>query len=151
MSRVLKCRYPFPAQDPPVTMPESCAGRCPNAEPRILWQHARIKRDDQELLAALWSFARWFYDEPDDQIAEQVGYAAELYTRRNHEGTCIPKTLLFAHYKLLQLDPYAATLKLTDVARAAIRGQEVPSWPDGESASCPAWNQMFAGYGARYE
>lgn len=150
-SRILKCRYPFPAQDPPVTMPEPCSAKCPNADAAILAQHASTDPGDEELQATLWSFARWFYDEPDDLIAAQVRYAAQLYTRSDSDGTCIPKTILFAHYKNLQFNSDGPPLKLSNHARAAIRGELVPSWPDGEPASGTTWNQMFEGYSLGYD
>ncbi len=148
---IVRCRYPFPAQDPPVVMPEACSAKCPNADAKALARHAKIARGNKQLLEALWSFARWFYDEPDEAIAEQVRYAAELYTRPDHAGTCIPKTILFAHYKHLQFNSYGPALKVTAAAHAAARGETVASWPDGELASGRTWNEMFASYGARYD
>ena len=92
-------------------------------------------------------FAKWFFAESED-LEEPIRYAADLYTREDHSGTCIPKTLLFAYYKLLQFDAAPA---ISETARAAIRGELVHSWPDGEIRSGPTWDQMFREYTSQYE
>lgn len=131
-------------------MPEPCSAKCPNYDARRLRQHSRIKLDDPELLAAIVSFAEWFYA-PGQDLEEQVHYAAELYTRRDHDGTCVPKTILFAHYKHLQFTSYGEPLQPSEAARAALRGETVASWPDGELASGATWNEIFGVYSSRYE
>ena len=130
-------------------MPESCSAKCPLYEAAALEEHARISPDDPELLATIRSFAEWFYAKGKD-VEAQVRYAAQLYTREDHDGTCIPKTLLFAHYKQLQFDVYGAP-DLTPFARAAVKGRPVASWPDGYEASCTTWAEMFREYSRRYD
>lgn len=148
--RILRCRFPFPDQEPPVRMPEPCSDKCPNYDAETLRRHNKIKRDDRELQDALRSFANWFY-EPGQDLEEQIRFAAELYTREDHSGTCIPKTILFMHYKHLQFSSYK-TLTLSEKAKAAIKGAPAASWPDGEPASgATTWNQMFASYSHRYD
>lgn len=60
-ARILACCFPFPPQDPPALMPEPSTAKCPVADMKLLEEHTRIPRDDEELLAAIRSFARWFY------------------------------------------------------------------------------------------
>ena len=144
--RVLFCTFPFPAQSPPLQVSHPCVG-CPNADRAILDEHSKLQRDDAELQAAIRSFAKWFLAESEDP-EEAIRYAADLYTREDHTGTCIPKTLLFACYKLSQFD-FAP--EISETARAAIKGEPVRSWPDGEIRSGLTWNQMFREYTSRYE
>jgi len=130
-------------------MPEQCSAKCPRYDAGVMGLHSSIAPDDPELLAALRSFADWLY-EPGQDIEEQIRYAAQLYTRDDHSGTCIPKTLLFAHYKGLQFDPYS-NRRMSEAALAAVKGEAAASWPDGEIASGTSWNEMFGGYSRRYE
>lgn len=130
-------------------MPEPCSEKCARYDARLAKKHARIEPDDPELQAALRSFAAWFYAAGQD-IEGQIRYAAELYTRRDHTGTCIPKTILFAHYKHLQFDSSGEPLRLSDAARTAVNGEPVASWPDGEEAAGEEWGVLFARYGERY-
>lgn len=143
--RILKCRFPFPDQDPPVNMPEACSSKCPNADETLLAMHDTIPRDDPELQEALRQFARWFYDASvtDKELEEQIRHAAELYTRAGITGTCIPKTILFMHYKHIQYSNYTEPMKVSDAARQACRGETVASWPDGALACGISWNAMF--------
>ena len=133
-----------------MVMPEACSGKCPLYDAETLSRHSILAVDDPELLVALRSFAAWFY-EAGQNIEDELRFAARLYTRDDHDGTCIPKTILFAHYKSIQFDSYGPHLRLSDAARAAVRGEAVGSWPDGEIASGTTWNQMFAMYSLRYE
>ena len=149
MPPILRCQFPFPPQAPSVSMPESCSSKCPRYEAAIVKEHSRVAPDDPELLATIRSFAEWFYATGKD-VEPQVRYAAELYTREDHDGTCIPKTLLFAHYKQLQLDVYGAP-ELSPAAGAALKGRPVASWPDGIEASGPTWAEMFHQYSRRYD
>lgn len=130
-----------------MSMPEACSAKCPLADPELLRHHAEIGPRDRKLLAAIRSFAGWFYA-PGQNVDAEIRYAAELYVRGDHDGTCVPKTLLFAHYKAGQ---FGAQPILSDAARAALRGEAVASWPSGEPAAGPAWNEMFRDYGRRYE
>ena len=127
--------------------------RCPRADAAAFARHAKIKPDDGTLLAAIRDFVAWFYapGQPQSQLDEQVQYAAELYTRRDHDGACIPKTVLFAHYKHLQYETYGPTLELSEPARHALQGKTVASWPDGEEARGDTWNQLFAEYTMGYD
>ena len=133
-----------------MVMPEACSAKCPRYDAETLRLHSSIERDDPELLAALRSFADWLYV-PGQNIEEEIRYAAELYTRDDHSGTCIPKALLFAHYKGIQFNSYGPQLKMSEAANGAVRGEAVASWPDGEVASGTTWNEMFAGYSRGYE
>lgn len=148
--RILRCRFPFPPQDPPVVMPEACSARCPKYDAGSILLHASMPPDDPELLATLRSFADWLYVGGQD-LDEQIRYAAQLYTRDDHDGTCLPKTLLFAHYKHLQFSSEVEPLQLSDAARAAMKGEPVRSWPDGELASGTTWNEMFGIYSEGYD
>lgn len=130
-------------------MPEGCSGKCPLYDAGILAMHSTISPDDPELLAALRSFAQWFYVK-DQNLDEQIRFAAQLYTREDHAGTCIPKTLLFAHYKQLQLDVYGAR-EVSPVARAALKGLPVASWPEGDLAGGDTWAEMFFDYTRSYD
>jgi hypothetical protein len=150
VQKVLTCRFPFPPQEPPIVMPESCSEKCPNYDADILGKHAEIRPDDRQLLAAIRSFAEWFY-EPGQDIEPQIRYAANLYTRSNHAGTCIPKTILFAHYKILQLSSYGGAPRVRKEAVRALAGEEVASWPEGEIASGSSWNALFGLYSAGYD
>jgi hypothetical protein len=77
----------------------------------------------RNFMAAIRSFTEWFFHPDEDKetywIAETVRYAADLYTRADHTGTCIPKTVLFAYYKGVQFSS----------------GDPVASWPEGEVRS----------------
>ena len=147
MTRVLLCTFPFPAQSPPVQVSHPCE-QCPNADRAILDQHASIDRDDPELQSAIRSFAAWFFE--GDAREDIARYAAELYTRADHTGTCIPKTILFAYYKGLQFDGESMP-PLSATATAALRGEEVESWPAGELRAGETWNALFRDYTARYQ
>lgn len=120
--QILLCRFPFPLQDPPLRMPEECSAKCPRYDAGMTRLHANIMPDNPELLASLRSFADWLYVAGQD-LDEQIRYAAQLYTRDDHDGTCIPKTLLFAHYKHLQYTSEDEPLQLSDAATAAMKGQ----------------------------
>lgn len=85
-----------------------------------------------------------------EEIEEHLRYAADLYIREDHTGTCIPKTLLFAYYKGLQFMPENPP-RLSETAKAALRSKPVSSWPDGEIRSGVTWNEMFREYTAQYE
>lgn len=150
-SRVLTCTFPFPDQTPPVQVSHPCV-QCPNADRAILDLHAKIKRNDPELLAALRSFAAWFFaPEAEARVVEQqIQYATDLYTRTDHSGTCIPKTILFAYYKWLQLSSGYGP-ELSDSARDALKGVAVASWPDGAVRRGRTWGASFEDYSARYE
>jgi hypothetical protein len=150
MPPILRCRFPFPPQDPPVVMPEACSAKCPHYDANVLAGHTTINEDDPDLLEALDSFLAWFY-KPGQDIDEQRRFAAELYVRKDHTGTCIPKTVLFMHLKHLQFDSDHRLLELTAEAAAALKGRVVASWPDAERCSGQTWNEMFARYLARYE
>ncbi|MEO8035202.1 MAG: hypothetical protein ABI837_12275 [Acidobacteriota bacterium] len=147
---ILKCRYPFPSQDPPVNMPEECSAKCPHYDRSILAIHDTIAEDDPQLLRTLRSFAEWLYM-PGQNLDEQIRYAAQLYVRPDHSGTCIPKTLLFAHMKHLQFTSYGPVLELSGAAQAAFRGERAASWPDGEPAAGTTWNEMFGHFNRSYE
>ena len=151
MQRVLKCTFPFPEQTPPVQVAHPCV-QCPNADRALRDLHATIAPDDPELLVALHAFARWFFAAgiKEDTLDGVIRYACDLYTREDHTGTCIPKTILFACYKSMQFDSYFAP-QLSDDASAALKGLTVGSWPDGAPRSGRTWNELFAQYGMRYD
>jgi hypothetical protein len=150
MTRVLKCTFPFPDQTPPVQASHACEG-CPNADRAVLDRHARLKKDNSELVGALRSFAEWFFapDTAPNVIDEYVHYGVDLYTRKDHTGTCVPKTIVFAFYKATQFTVY--TPEVSESARAAWNGQPVASWPDGVVRSGRTWNELFANYTASYD
>lgn len=152
-TRILRCRFPFPPQDPLVEMPEPCSSKCPNFDADLARQHATMSETDATLLATIRNFADWFYKpgQSEEMLDEQIRHAAKLYVRRDHTGTCVPKTVLFMHYKLLQYSTYTAPLELSEYARAALQGKDTLSWPDGESAHGLTWNGMFGRYSSRYE
>lgn len=154
VKRVLLCTFPFPPQTPPVQVASACE-HCPNADRNVLDAHATLDRDDPDLQVAIRRFAEWFYH-PDvlkepQQIEETIRYAADLYTRADHTGTCIPKTILFAHYKGMQFNSYEPPPRLSDEATAALRGEPTRSWPGGEVQSGRTWNELFQDYTARYD
>ncbi|HXG57520.1 MAG TPA: hypothetical protein VNL91_00660 [Thermoanaerobaculia bacterium] len=150
MPPVLRCTFPFPDLTPPVQANAPCV-ECPNADRAILDRHAALARDDSALLTEIRSFIDWFLapSEPKEFRDEIERYATDLYTRPDHSGTCVPKTVLFAIYKLNQF--YGTPPDLSDNGRRAIRGEPAERWPDGVVASGPTWNQMFARYGNRYD
>jgi len=147
---IVRCRFPFPAQEPRVILPEGCSAKCPNYEPQRFALHGAIAPDDPVLLEQLRSFAEWLYL-PGQDYEQEIRHAALLYARTDHSGTCIPKTMLFMHYKHLQYSSYGPTLELRPEALEAIRGNQTPSWPDGEPAACDSWNKMFGFYSDRYD
>jgi hypothetical protein len=151
MPRILLCTFPFPEQSPPLQISHPCV-QCPNADRAILDHHSKLPRDDAELQEAIRSFAKWFFDPSvtAEEMEEHLRYAADLYTREDHSGTCIPKTLLFAYYKLFQFDPDFAPA-ISETARAALRGEAVRSWPDGKIRGGVTWDEMFREYTARYD
>jgi hypothetical protein len=128
-------------------MPEECSAKCPLADLELLRGHTGIDSGDAELLEAIRSFAAWFYA-PGENAEPEIRYAAELYVRGDHDGTCVPKTLLFAHYKAGQ---FREQPLLSEAAEAALRGERVASWPAGEPAVGQTWRELFAGYSRRYE
>lgn len=147
------CTFPFPVQSPPVQVASACE-ECPKADRNVLDIHATIDRDDPELQAAVRSFAEWFYH-PDvlndrEEIDENLRYAATLYTRDDHTGTCIPKAILFSHYKGMQFNSWGAAPRLSEQAATALRGEPTRSWPDGEVRTGRTWNELFEEYTARY-
>jgi hypothetical protein len=146
----VSCTSPFPWQTPAVQVAHPCV-QCPNADRTILDRHAAIARDDAELLEALRSFARWILaeDAREYQVEETIRYATDLYTRPDHTGTCIPKTILFACYKAQQFT--GEPMKLSEAARDALKGLPVPSWPDGSTRSGRTWNELFKDYSRRYD
>ena len=146
---ILHCRFPFPEQDPPLVLHESCSAKCPRYDAEVLTLRKGMESDDPELVVALRSFADWLYV-PGQDLEEQIRFAGKLYVREDHEGTCLPKTLLFMHYKHLQFT-YDEPLELSKEARAAFKGKVVGSWPDGERCAGSTWNEMFAEYSRRYE
>lgn len=148
--RVVTCRFPFPPQDPPIEMPEPCSSKCPLYDARTFALHGKLAEDDPELLKTLKSFADWMY-QPGQDLDEQIRYAAQLYTRDDHDGTCIPKTILFAHYKSLQYNSYGPGLQVRAEALAAFKGEPSACWPDGEIASGVTWNELFGGYSKGYD
>jgi hypothetical protein len=152
MPRIVRCSYPFPPQDPPVQAQEPCIS-CPNADREVLDLHSTISRDDQELREVIRSLTDWMIADASASFrTDVIRYAADLYTRDDHSGTCIPKTVLFAIYKLLQFDSSGGSgLRLSDEATSAIRGETVPRWPDGEPARGDRWAALFAGYSQRYD
>lgn len=152
-SRIVRCRFPFPQQNPPVEMPEPCSEKCPNYDAASFAQRAEIEVDDSELVNTIRDFAAWFYAPGQEAslIDEQVRYAASLYTRQDHSGTCVPKTMLFAHYKHLQFSSGWPMLELSPAAAAALRGEEIASWPEGGPARGRTWNVMFAQYSRGYD
>lgn len=151
MTNILRCTFPFPHQTPPAQVSDPCV-QCPNADRRILDLHAQIARDDPELVVALRSFADWFFSPEAEarDAAENLRYAADLYTRGDHSGTCIPKTILFAYYKGMQFSDGEAP-PLSDAARAALKGLPVASWPDRVLRSGGTWDELFGDYGRRYD
>jgi hypothetical protein len=151
---IVHCRFPFPPHDPPVAMPEPCREACPNYDRAAFDARAKMRPDDKDLRRAIDSFLSWFYSaEASPALLDEVGrYAAQLYMRSDHSGTCIPKTVLFAHYKGVQISgPEGIADQLSTTAQRALRGEEVASWPDGELASGDTWNALFAAYGRGYE
>jgi hypothetical protein len=152
MPPVLRCTFPFPAQSPPLQVSHPCV-QCPNADRAILDEHSKLPLDNAELQEAIRSFAKWFFDETatEEELEENIRYAANLYTREDHTGTCIPKTLLFAYYKGFQFYMPDEMVPISETAKAAIRGEPVSSWPDGVIRSGLTWKQMFGDYTSRYE
>jgi predicted RNase H-like nuclease len=147
---IVRCRFPFPPQEPRVIMPESCSAKCPNYDARLFALHSSITPTDRALLKALRSFGKWMYADGED-YRQELRHAAHLYTREDHQGTCIPKTMLFMFYKNLQYSTYTDPLKLRPEAAEAMRGNPAPAWPDGELAQGDSWNNMFGFYSLRYD
>ena len=150
--RVLTCTYPFPDQEPAVEVSQACLA-CPYADRALLELHAAISSDDPELLLQIRSFIEWFFAEPREPayIEEVTRYAADLYTRPDHSGTCVPKAVLFAVYKVRQYDSYVSTPHMTEAAEAAVGGDSVASWPDGEIRRTLGWSALFRWHSLRYE
>ncbi len=149
-SRVLRCTFPFPDHEPPVQASEPCVG-CPNADRSVLDLHDSIPRDEANLLEAIGSFVDWVMEADEYWRSEVTRYAAELYTRPDHSGTCVPKTVLFAIYKGIQFDSMSDGPPLSDRGIAAVRGEPVERWPDGQTASGATWSEMFRNYAKHYE
>ncbi len=142
MTSVLRCFFPFPDQDPPVEVSTEC-GACPNAPP----EHpvTRLEVPPAELDERVRAFADRFFVRPDDRNDEYedvVGYAKEIYTRPTLEyGARVPKTVLFAFYKIGQFPSYGTALEISEWGRAALDpGNEVASWPDGVPRRGRSWN-----------
>lgn len=151
VTRILTCTFPFSDQDPPVETSSPCV-ECPNAARAVLDQHSLIARDDEELLETIRSFAIWLMDAGSEtRIEEVVRYAADLYTRKDHTGTCVPKTVIFAVGKYRSLDSYGDPFKLTPHGKKAVLGEEVECWPTGERRRTIPAREMFYEYARRYD
>lgn len=83
------------------------------------------------------SFAAWLFhpDVPQRRVEPVIQYALTLVTG------CVPKALLLSLQHFMLFTPDDVPL-LSDVAREAFRGREVPRWPDsGKGRSLP-WGEL---------
>lgn len=119
-----RCAFPFPQTDPPMCLTDGCS-RCTSPAGPV----------DAE--REIRSFAAWLFhpDVPPRRVEPVIQYALTLV------AGCVPKALLLSLQHFMLFTPDDVPL-LSDVAREAFRGREVPRWPDGEMGRSLPWSEL---------